>query len=573
MTSAHGTSSWTEGTVNRPALAFALLALGGLAVVGRLVQLQVVEHRRWSAVAQSIQEDVVEIPARRGAIFDRNGIPLAYDVPAYDIALDNSVLTKPELLVDLLVRELGMGRDEAVAKVYRVGYFTWLARGVDHALGQKIRSQAKALGIGGLLFFESWKRAYPQGPLALAVLGIVGVDGKGLAGLELRFDEQLSGRPRRVRILRGPSGQIYDLWEEEPGSPGAPLHLTLDARIQWVCEKEIARGLATYPGADRGFALVMDPKTGEVLALAHGPAADPARPDPALLNPWAVTHVFEPGSTFKALVGLAGFDQGVVSPDDVLSGDSPILVGRTPVRNARGRSYGSITFRRAMAESVNTVLVQVAQRLGIERTYTYLTRMGFGQKTGIELPGEVTGILNPREKWTELDLAVVSFGQGVAVTGIQLGAAFAALANGGTLLRPRLLPGPAEARGRIASPEACRAMREVLRYAVNPSPSGDPSLGTKADVRGFGVGGKTGTAEMALPGQGYVPDHVTTGMAAFFPWQDPDYLVLVVYQTSRNPEFWSASTAVPSVGEIVRGMAGLGIVRPYEPTTALGRSG
>lgn len=567
MRSAPGTLSWKGGTVNRPTLAFALLALGGLAVVARLVQLQVVEHRRWSAVAQSIQEDVVEIPARRGTIYDRYGTPLAYDVPAYDIALDNSLVTKPELLVDLLVRELGMGQEEALAKVYRGGYFTWLSRGVDHAVGQKVRAQAKALGIGGLLFFDSWKRAYPQGPLALAVLGIVGVDGKGLAGLELRFDEQLSGGPRTVRLLRGPGGQVYDLWEEEPGAPGAPLHLTLDARIQWVCEREIARGLATYPGADRGFALVIDPRTGEVLALAHGPAADPTRPDPALLTPWSVTHVFEPGSTFKALVGLAGFDQGVVSPEEVLSGDSPILVGRTPVRNARGRSYGSVTFRRAMAESVNTVLVQVAQRLGIERTHDYLARMGFGQRTGIELPGEVSGILNPRETWTELDLAVASFGQGVAVTGIQLGAAFAAMANGGTLLRPRLLPGPVEARGRIAAEEACRAMREVLGYAVNVG------TGTPASVPGFNVGGKSGTAEMALPGQGYVPDHVTTGMAAFFPWEEPKYVVLVVYQTSRNPEFWSGSTAVPSVGQIVRGMASLGIVRPYDPTTALGRSG
>lgn len=518
-------------------------------------------------MAEAIQEDVVELPARRGPIYDRNGVPLAYDVPAYAIALDNSLVTKPELLIGLLVRELGMSAAEATDRVYRTSYFTWLARGVDHAVGRRVRALAQSLGIRGLLFFDSWKRAYPQGPLGLAVLGVVGVDGKGLAGLELLFEETLAGRPRRIRLLRGPGGQVYDLWEEDPGAPGAPLRLTIDARVQWVCEKEIARGLDTYPGADRGFALVMDPHTGEILALAHGPPVDPARPDPALLHPWSVTHVFEPGSLFKALVGLAALDQGVVTPDEVLSGDSPILVGRTPIRNARGKSYGPVTFRRAMAESVNTVLVQVAQRLGIERTHAYLTRMRFGEETGIELPGEVRGILNGREKWTELDLAVASFGQGVAVTGIQLGAAFSALANGGTLLRPRLLPGPAVVRGRIASAEACRAMREILGYTVNVG------TGTPAAVRGFNVGGKSGTAEMAVPGRGYVPEHVTTGMAAFFPWEDPQYLVLVVYQTTRNAEFWSGSTAVPSVGAIVRGMASLGIVRPYAPTTALGRSG
>lgn len=567
MRSGPGTSTSKGEAVNRAAVAFLVLGLGGLLVVGRLVQLQVVEHGRWSALAQAIQEDRIEIPARRGAIRDRNGVPLVYDVPAYEIALDNTLVTKPELLVDLLVRELGLSRAEARDKVYRQAYFTWLARGVDYGVGRKIQAQARAQGIRGLLFFDSWKRAYPQGPLALAVLGVVGVDGHGLAGLELLFDRELAGRPRVVRLLRGPGGQVYDLWEEDSGAPGKDLRLTLDARIQWVCEREIARGLSTYPGADRGFALVMNPKTGDILALAHGPAPDPAKPNPDLLVPWSVSHVFEPGSTFKALVGLAALDQGLVSADEVFSGDSPILVGRTPVKNARGRSYGPVTFRRAMAESVNTVLVQVAQRLGIDRTHAYLTRMGFGQRTGIELPGEVAGILNPKEKWTELDLAVASFGQGVAVTGIQLGAAFAAMANGGTLLRPRLLPGPPEPRGRVASPEACRAMREILGYTVNVG------TGTPAAVQGFNVGGKSGTAEMALPGRGYVPDHVTTGMAAFFPWENPEYAVLVIYQTSRNPEFWSGTTAVPSVGQIVRGMANLGIVRPYAPTTTLGRSG
>jgi len=524
-------------------------------------------------MAQAIQEDVIEIPAQRGAIYDRNGVPLVYDVPAYDVALDNSLLTKPELLVDLLARELGMTRSEVSDKVYRRAYFTWIARRVDHSAGQRIRAQAQTSGIRGLLFFDSWKRAYPQGPLALAALGVVGVDGHGLAGLELVFDATLSGRPRKIRLLRGPGNRIYDLWEEDPGAPGTPLQLTLDARIQWVCEREIARGLAEYAGADRGFALVMDPRTGEILALAHGPAVDPTRPDPALLHPWSVTHVFEPGSVFKGLVGLAAFDQGLVTPDEEFHGGSPIIVNGVQVRNARGESFPTRTFRFAMAKSINTVFVQVALRLGIARAHAYLTRMGFGQKTGIELPGEVAGILNAQARWTELDLAVASFGQGVAVTGIQLGAAFAAMANGGTLLRPRILPGPPEVRGVIASPEACRTMREVLRFAVNPSPSGDPSLGTRADVWGFGVAGKTGTAEMALPGRGYVADHVTTGMAAFFPWEEPEYAILVVYQTTRNPEFWSGWTAVPSVGKIIQGMANMGIMRPYTLTTTPGRSG
>jgi len=568
--SAPATTSLREGAINRAAVAFIALGLAGLALVGRLVQLQIVEHRQWWAVAQAIQEDVIEFPSRRGAIYDRNGVPLAYDVPAYSIAIDNYLMTKPELLVDLLARELKIPRPEVAEKVHRTGYFTWIARGVDYSVGERIRAQARSLGARGLLFFDTWKRAYPQGPLGLAVLGVVGVDGRGLAGLELLFDRELSGRPRRIRLLRGPRGQVHDLWEEDPGAAGGAVHLTLDARIQWISEQEIARGLRTFAGADRGFALVMDPRTGEILGWAHGPSADPDQPDPDLLHPWSATHVFEPGSMFKALVGLAAFDQELVGPDDVFSGDSPILVGRTAVRNARGKSHGTVSFRRAMAESINTVFIQVSQRLGIERTHAYLTRMGFGQRTGVEIPGEVGGILNPRARWSELDLAVSSFGQGLAVTGIQLGAAFSALANGGILLRPRLLPGPVEVRGRVASREACAAMREVLGWTVNEARG---STGSRAAVPGLKVGGKSGTAEIALPGRGYVPGHATTGMASFFPWHAPEYMVLVVYQTGRMEEFWSGSTAVPSAGEIVRAMLALGIVQPYDPTTALGRSG
>ncbi|MBC7093822.1 penicillin-binding protein 2 [Candidatus Bipolaricaulota bacterium] len=555
-----------EASIKRATVVFLLLALGGLAVVGRLVQLQVVEHGRWVTVAQSVQEDVIELPARRGTIYDRHGSPLACDVPAYSIALDGFHVTKPELLVDLLVEELGMARETATDKVYRAAYFTWLARGVDREVGARFRRRTVELGIHGLMFFNTWKRVYPQGPLALAVLGVVGVDGQGLDGLEYAYDETLRGKPRRLRLLRSRDGRVYDLWEEDPGCPGKDLHLTLDARIQWICEQEVTQGVQKYV-ADRGFALVMDPRTGAILALAQAPRYDLDRPDPSLLHAWAVTDAFEPGSTFKSLIGLAAVDLGLVGPEDTFSGDSPILVAGVPIRNAEGKSYGLRTFRAAMAQSINTVLVQVAGRLGIERTYAYLSRMGFGRPTGVGLPGESAGILRPPERWTEVDLATASFGQGVAVTGVQLGAAYCALANGGTLYRPYLVQGPPEARGRVASAEACATMREILGYAVNTG------TGNLAAVPGFKVGGKSGTAQIALPGRGYVPGHVTAAMAAFFPWDNPEYVVMVVYQTSRSEEFWSGSTAVPTVGAIVRGMAGLGIVRPYEDTTALGRSG
>lgn len=551
--------------IRRALFVFLLLALGSVAILARLFQLQIFEHRDWSAMAQAIQEDLIVLPARRGTIYDRNGLPLAYDVPAYSIAVDNYRLTNPELLVNLLVKELGMKPEEAKAKVYRPGYFTWLARNVDLDVAERFRVLAKAQKIRGLLFFPTWKRAYPQGSSAIEVLGVVGVDGDGLSGLELVFDSVLRGKPRVIRILRAADGTPYDLWEEDPGAPGQDLHLTLDSRIQWICETELDETLRNTP-ADRGCAVVLDPRTGEVLALAQAPRYGPENPDIALLKPWAVTDVFEPGSTFKGLVALAAWDLGLVSEGEYFEASSPRIVAGVAIRNAHNQSYPPLTLRDALAQSVNTVLVQVAQRVGVQKLYEYLRRMGFGQVTGIELPGEVAGLLRPPERWTEVDLAVSSFGQSVGVTAIQLAMAYAALSNDGILLRPHLLPGKSEALGSVAKPSSCQKIREFLGYAVNTG------TGSPAKVPGFKVGGKSGTAQIALPGQGYVPGHVTTAMAAFFPWDSPEYTIVVVYQTSKTDDFWSGTTAVPSVGRIIRAMAAMGLVYPPE-TTTLGRSG
>lgn len=554
-----------EPVVKRALWAFFLLALAGLAVLARLFQLQVLEHKEWLALAQRIQEDLVELPSRRGTIYDRNGEPLAYDVPAYSIALDNYHVTKPEILVELLVQELGLTGEEAHAKVYRTGYFTWLARNVDLDKAKRLQILSKARGVQGLLFFPTWKRAYPHGNMAIEVLGLVDVDGNGISGLELVLDEVLRGRPRVWRVVRAADGSPQEIVEEDPGEPGKDVYLTLDHRIQWLCERELEETLASTP-ADRGCAVVLNPRTGEVLALAQAPRWSRENPDVALLRPWAVTDVFEPGSTFKALVALAAWDLGLVTETELFEASSPRIVAGVAIRNANNLSYPPLNLRDALAQSVNTVLVQVAQRVGAQKLHEYLTRMGFGRPTGIELPGEVRGLLRPPERWTEVDLAVSSFGQSVGVTAIQLAAAYAALSNDGVWVRPHILPGPPEAREVIAKPSSCRKIREFLGYAVNTG------TGTPAQVPGFKVGGKSGTAQIALPGRGYVPGHVTTAMGAFFPWDRPEYTLVVIYQTSKTDDFWSGTTAVPSVGRIVRAMAAMGLAYPAE-TTALGRSG
>jgi len=555
---------------------FLVLAIGLLAVGARLVQLQVAQHHTWAEAASRIQEHLAEIPAQRGTIYGSDGRPLAKDVPGYALALDNYHMTRPELLVELLMEELGLVRAEAQDKVYRDSYFTWITRRLDLKSGDRLRDRAAELGIRGLLFFDSWIRVYPQGPIAIPVLGAVGVDGHGLSGLEQIHDQSLSGTPGQYRVLRGRDGRVYGLQMDEPQSKGDDLHVTIHSDIQRISEEHIAAGVEKYR-AERGLAIVLDPHSGEVLALAQAPTFDPSDPqaDPDHLQPWAVTQMFEPGSTFKALSGLAAVDAGLVNADCVFHADSPIMVTGVPLRNANPETrYGSVTFERGMAQSLNVVFVRVAQKLGIDKMYHYLTSMGFGEPTGIGLPGEAAGMLRPKEDWTELDLATSSFGQGVAVTGVQLAAAFGVLANGGVLQRPHVLQGQQETLTQVCSPDAAYAVREMLRKAVDPSRWVLPSR--FADVPGYGIGGKSGTGEKALPGQGYVSGHYISGFGAFFPWEQPEYVVLVIYDevdTSESMLYaWGSRSAGPTVAAIVEGMDAAGIISPYEATTADGRS-
>jgi len=562
--------------VRRGGLVLVLLALGLAAVLGRLVHLQAFEHKRLAAVADALQQDVIVLPTPRGTIYGSGGQPLARDIPAYAVALDNRHMTKPELLVPLLVQEVGLTPETAHDRVYRTAYFTWIHRALDRSAGDRLQRRARELGIHGLLFFDTWVRSYPQGMMALNVLGIVGVDGTGLAGIEQAFEDTLAGRATVYRVLRGRDGRVVQLEVEDPGAPGEDIAVTLDAEIQRICERAVAHGVKAFM-ADRGFAIVLDARLGAVLALAQAPSFDPHDPHspPEHLQPWAVTQVFEPGSTFKALIGLAAMDQRVVRSDELIHADSPYRVMGVPIRNANPeRHYGSVPFWRGMNESLNVVLVQVAQRLGIERTHEYLVRLGFGERTGIELPGEAVGILAPPDGWTELELAMASFGQSIAVTGIQLAAAFGALANEGRYTSPYLIQENASAPHVVASPEASAEMRSILRRGLDPERSGGLPSARHADVPGYGIAGKSGTGEKAFPGQGYVAGRYIAGFGAFFPWDAPEYVLLVVYDEPKGESFWGADTAGRTIRTIVQAMEEAGVVAPYyEATTAEGRSG
>jgi len=524
----------------------AILVLCAIGLVVRLAQLQIFQHGEWTALAASIQERTVELHPRRGTIYDRNGVPLAFDVKATALAVDSYNMTKPVTLSSILSEELGMSRDEVDRLIYRPSYFTWIDRKVDLETAERIRKRADAADANGLIFVDTWKRCYPQGDLASNLIGFVGVDGHGLEGIELRFDDELSGTPTVLHVVRGADGRTYHTETIEEGTPGRDIYLTIDAELQFACEEEIDSGVARYR-ANTGFIVLLDPGTGEVLAITQNSRYDLndfSRSTPAERKNLPVSFLFEPGSSFKAFTGLAALEAGVVSVDDTFNGDDGIVVSGHTMHNSENESFGTVTFREIIQNSINTGMIRVAQRLGEERLYDFLVDLGFGEKTGIDLPGEEEGILRDVKDWSGLALAATSIGQSVGVTGIQLARAMAAVANGGELLKPHVIlrigDGP-EVRPtvirRIASPEGCATMRGLLRLVV------ESGTGTPADIPGFDVAGKTGTAQKAVPGIGYVPGKYTSLFTGFFPKDDPKYLALVVLDEVKTTPVWGGATA------------------------------
>jgi len=530
----------------RGLILFSILGLGALLIIARLVLVQGVEHAHWLRVAEATHERTIELSPRRGTIYDRNGVPLAFDVKASSIAIDSFNMTKPETLIGILSQELDRPRAEIASLVYRKSYFTWIARKVDLETAKRIRSRAEEENAHGLIFIDTWKRCYPQGDLASNVLGFVGTDGHGLEGIELQFDKILSGTPTVVHVVRGADGRIYRTETIEQGSPGKDVHLTLDAVLQHVCEDAIDRGVSRFR-ANAGFIILLDPHTGEVLAMAQNRRYDLnnfANSSPEARKNLAVSFMFEPGSSFKAFTGLAALEAGVVKPSDRFNGNDGINVAGHIMHNSEDESFGTVSFAQIIQYSINTGMIRVAQRLGQDRLYRFLVNLGFGKKTGIELPGEITGLLRPVKDWSKLALAATSIGQSVGVTGIQLARAMAAVANGGKLLRPQIVRKIGDSPQmkpvlirRIAAEENCDTMRGLLRLVV------ESGTGTPADIPGFEVAGKTGTAQKAVPGRGYVPGKYTSLFCGFFPKDDPKYLGLVVLDEVKTAPVWGGDTA------------------------------
>lgn len=537
-----------------------LFGLFFLGITARLVAIQVVENNRWTTYAKRIQEhEIIEV-SPRGRILDRNGVLLAQDLPAMSIALDNYHMSQPEVLLDLLNRYLGLDRQELSEKIYKEGYFTWIARQVDLQIVKALRAEAQELGVLGLIFINEPKRVYPQQSLASNVIGFTNVDHEGLEGVEKSYDDWLSGDETTIKVVRTASGIELVRQTKEEGKPGADLILTLDARIQRIAEEKLDAGLRQFK-AKTGFVVILNPQTGEVLAMAQDRRYDLNNyrnsTAESRLNQ-AVARAYEPGSLFKVFSGLAALQNGVVGLNETFDGDTKVRVGSHAFGNAEDNvKFGSITLKTIIQNSVNIGIIQIAQRIGERPFYQYLSNVGFGRPTQIGLPGELPGTLIPVERWSPLEIASVSIGQAVTVTGIQLSSRLAAMGNEGRIMQPYIVGEVRDSKGnalltqypksvgRIASLLNTQLMREMMEAVV------EAGSGMRAQLNGFSVAAKSGTAQKVIPGvPGYSPNKFISSFGGFFPAEDPHYFILVVLDEVGIWPVWGGQTAASIFHEI-----------------------
>lgn len=503
-------------------------------VLARLVSYQVVEFARFQALAEHTQVLERQINPKRGALLDANGRPLAISVMYDNLYVYGPHVRDPGQTAAALAPLLEMSPSEILLKIDRDKKVKVLLK---ERLPAPVSARIESLGLPGLELVPTPYRNYPEGSIAPQLLGFVGVDGRGLAGLELSYDEELYGQPGRLVSAHDTAGQEIAMARREyqPARDGADLVLTIDRYLQRVAERELAQAVAANK-AIGGHILIMEPSTGALLAAASWPTyslTEPLRPDQqALMKPTIVTNVYEPGSVMKVVTLAAGLEEGVITPDTTTVDGGSVIIDGVRISNWDFNGHGTITMRQMLVYSSNVGSAFVSRQLGPERFYKFLDLFGFGQLTGVRLPGEVPGSYRTPDDtgWTRVDLATNSFGQGVAVTPLQMLTAIAAIANDGVLMRPMLVkelrrgdevvPIAPEAVRRVVSSQTAAQVTDIM-VSVMEQPGLKPN-----GVPGYVLAGKTGTADFPTA-TGYERNRTYASHVGFGPAQHPRWVMLV----------------------------------------------
>ncbi len=557
-----------------------LVMLCGFAVVlFRLVSLQVLQAAELTAKADRQHQKTVSLEGARGTVVDRHGNVLAMNMEVPSVFGIPTALESPAKTARSLSPVLHVRTDELEKKLRQDRSFVWLARKLDPEQGHRLEHMPME-GIG--LVMEG-RRFYPKGPLLAHVLGFAGMDGEGLEGIERRYESQLHGEKRVVILQRDAMGRtVFPKGQaEQVPAAGHSLVITVDEVIQYIAEKEVEEAV-TKAHAKSGTVIVLDPQTGAVLALAISPRFDPNAVASLTADRWrnrALTDTYEPGSTMKALVAAAALEEKVMKPSTMLYGEN----GRMTIANTVIHDHeklGWMTFAQVIQKSSNIGAAKTGMALGDQRLYRYLQAFGFGQKTEIDLPGEVGGMVKHPREWGRRSLASISMGQEIGVTPIQMVSAVAALANGGVLMKPYVVSEVRDAQGkalrqilpqvkrRVVSPETARTVTSILEGVVTDG------TGAKAAIPGFRVAGKTGTAQKIDPRTGAYSSTLFVGsFVGFVPADNPRLAMIVVIDEPQG-ESWGGTVAAPvfrRVGEQVLNYLGVSSDEPVKLAMASNR--
>lgn len=556
---------------------FAFLAAWALIVVARLVQVQLVRHDHYVVRAQRQQERTLELNPVRGSILDARNRVLAESVPAESIYADPQAISDRGAIARKLAKVPGIGLTarEIEAKLRGNGSFAWVAR----QLPLEVTAEARKLQLPGIYFLEARRRSYPRAALAANLIGFVSVDGDGLAGVEHSFNTHIKGTPGKVTLLKDARKSMYLVGGDGPNRPrdGHDVVLTIDSVIQFVAERALEKAMKSWR-ATGGSVVVMNPNDGAILAMASYPTFDPNRFRDFPAASWRNRNVqdnYEPGSTFKIVTAAAGLEEQIVTPSQILDcGDGEIQVANVTIGEHDNHRYGLLSFEDVIVHSSNVGTVRVGLALGQQKLYDWVRRFGFGERTGIPLPGEEGGILRSPRKWTQVSPASISIGQEVAVTPLQVVRAVAAVATGGTLVEPRIVEKvidddgnvvyepPRAAPERVMSEKTAAVLNEILKSVVARG------TGLQAGLAEHVAAGKTGTAQKAARG-GYLADRYVGSFAGYVPADRPRLVILVVVDEPRG-QHYGGTVAAPVFREIAEASLRYLGVPPSRPSRSIG---
>jgi cell division protein FtsI (penicillin-binding protein 3) len=559
----------------RLAATLAVLLLGFGAIVVRLVDVQAVGGQEFTAFGASQRFQDIALPADRGSIFDRNGNDLAVSIPQRTIWADPRLVDDPVGVAGQLAPLLGLDADGTASVAARLSSdakFTYVARRVTDDVADAVEE----LDLPGLFFLDEPKRIAPAGDLARSVLGKVGVDNEGLSGLELQFDELLTGEDGELIIEKDPDGRTIPGGERqlEPAERGDDLVLSLDRSMQYETERALAAQIAAK-GAKGGVAIVSRPGTGEILALANL-ATDPETGEvTAVGNNMAATAVYEPGSVNKVITVAAALEEGLVAPSTELVVPDHLQVSDHLYTDHDPHPTERYSITKILTDSSNIGTIKLAQMLGKERLDSYLRRFGFGTRTSLRFPNEAAGILLDPEDYSGTSIGSIPIGQGISVTALQMLQAYNVLANDGVYVPPKLVletvdrdgrshPVDAGEPHRVVSESTAARMRDMLANVVAEG------TGTRGGITGYTVAGKTGTARKPLPTGGYQDAsgyHYVATFAGFVPAERPELSIIVVIDEPAG-DIFGGTVAAPVFADLAQ--YGLRLFRIPPPLVARG---